>query len=102
MFEQGQNYMATAKHQRPAQIKRASRLHHARMCLRDDRGGDEQHYIQKAGDRSCTPREAKVERRQSAADIAVKLEMHVNSVYRAKDEVMRQLRTRLATMRDED
>jgi len=39
---------------------------------------------------------------ESAADIAVKLEMHVNSVYRAKDEVMRQLRTRLATMRDED
>jgi RNA polymerase sigma factor (sigma-70 family) len=39
---------------------------------------------------------------ESAADIAAKLEMHVNSVYRAKDEVMRQLRTRLAAMRDED
>jgi RNA polymerase sigma factor (sigma-70 family) len=39
---------------------------------------------------------------ESAANIAAKLEMHINSVYRAKDEVMRQLRTTLAAMRDED
>jgi RNA polymerase sigma-70 factor (ECF subfamily) len=39
---------------------------------------------------------------ESAATIAQRLEMHVNSVYRAKDEVMRQLRSKLAAMREED
>jgi RNA polymerase sigma factor (sigma-70 family) len=39
---------------------------------------------------------------QPAQTVADKLEMHINSVYRAKEQVTRMLQERVAAMRDED
>ena len=52
--------------------------------------------------RSFAAFELHVVRDEPAADVAQKLGLHVKSVYRAKDQFTRLLKTRLAAMRNED